>query len=249
MAADPRKLRTLFRRIAPALTSLLPGSCALCHGQTSGALCPVCRAGFWDDNAVRCEVCARRLPQTGMVLCGACLRSPPAFDATVVACDYAAPADLLVQDLKFRARLPLAAAFAQLLAEALQRQATCAPNLILPVPLSDTRLARRGFNQAAEIARELSRRTGIPWQSRLCIRVRDTPPQAGLPLSERRVNMRGAFAVPLGAGVRDELRGRHLLIVDDVMTTGHTLSELAACLKRQGAARVTNAVFARTPER
>jgi ComF family protein len=116
---------------------------------------------------------------------------------------------------------------------------------MIPVPLSETRLAQRGFNQAGEIARSVSRHTDIPLQARMCVRVRDTQPQAGLPLSERRVNMRGAFALRLNASVRD----RHVLLVDDVMTTGHTLNELAACLKRQGARRVTNAVFARTPEK
>ena len=185
------------------------------------------------------------MPHPRANICGACLQSPPAFDATVVACDYAAPADLLVQDLKFRSRLPLASSFGRMLASAVQKQLQRRPELIIPVPLSEARLAQRGFNQAGEIARSLSRHTTLPLQWQACVRVRDTQPQAGLPLSERRVNMRGAFAVPLNASVRD----RHVLLVDDVMTTGHTLNELAACLKRNGATHVTNAVFARTPEK
>lgn len=178
-------------------------------------------------------------------VCGTCLRTSPAFDATVVACDYAAPWDMLVQDLKFRSRLPLAESFGQMLAGAIQTQMTNIPDVIIPVPLSETRLAQRGFNQAGEIARTVSRQTDIPLQVHLCVRVRDTQPQAKLPLGERRVNMRGAFAVQLNAAVRNQ----HVLLVDDVMTTGHTLNELAACLKRHGARRVTNAVFARTPEK
>jgi ComF family protein len=154
---------------------------------------------------------------------------------------------MLVKDLKFRARLPLADIFAQQLAQAMATQLSTRPGLMVPVPLSEARLTERGFNQAAEIARSLARHTGIPLQLHLCARIRDTRPQAGLPVSERRVNMRGAFTTLLNASALAELRGRHVLLVDDVMTTGHTLNELAACLKRQGAARVTNVVFARTP--
>ena len=185
------------------------------------------------------------MPHPNAIICGTCLRAPPAFDATIVACDYAAPSDVLVQDLKFRSRLPLAQAFGQMLANAATKQLRHTPDMIIPVPLSEARLTQRGFNQAGEIARSLSRHTGIALRLQVCVRVRDTQPQAGLPLIERRVNMRGAFAVQLNASVR----GQHVLLVDDVMTTGHTLNELAACLKRHGARRVTNAVFARTPEK
>ncbi len=185
------------------------------------------------------------MPHLHAKICGSCLRTPPAFDATIVACDYAAPSDMLVQDLKFRSRLPLAQSFGQMLASAIQKQITNTPDVIIPVPLSEARLAQRGFNQAGEIARSVSRHTDIPLQFQMCVRVRDTQPQARLPIGERRVNMRGAFAVQLNASVRNQ----HVLLVDDVMTTGHTLNELAACLKRHGARRVTNAVFARTPEK
>ena len=238
-------LRSIFRRIGTALETILPGSCALCHGDSQNALCIACHLQFFANMPTRCEICGRRMPHLHTKVCGTCLRTPPAFDATIVACDYAAPSDLLVQDLKFRSRLPLAKSFGQMLAIAITRRPTNTPEVIIPVPLSEARLAQRGFNQAGEIARSLSRHIGIPLQVQACVRVRDTQPQAGLPLSERRVNMRGAFAVQLNASVR----GQHVLLVDDVMTTGHTLNELAACLKRHGARRVTNAVFARTPEK
>ena len=243
--------RSAFKLTTSALQVLLPGSCALCHGAIreplQGALCAACNAQFFAQPTRRCEACALRLSDRHASLCGTCLQSPPAFDATVVACDYAAPADMLVKDLKFRARLPLADTFAQQLAQAMATQLPTPPGLMVPVPLSEARLAERGFNQAAEIAGSLARRTGIPLQLQLCARIRDTRPQAGLPVSERRVNMRGAFTTLLDTASLARLRGQHVLLVDDVMTTGHTLNELAACLKRQGAARVTNAVFARTP--
>ena len=239
-------MTALLRRMCPA-------SCTLCQdeirGGYPGAVCDICRAHFLSHTPARCYRCAIALHDTGARECGACLKSPPAFDATVVACDYAAPADLLVQALKFRARLPLADTLADLMARALYARRNGSLGLIIPVPLSDARLAERGFNQSAEIARALSRRTGIPLRTDLCIRVRDTRPQAGLPFRDRQVNMRGAFAVRLDARTLQRLQHQHVLLVDDVMTTGHTLNALAACLKRQGAATVTNAVFARTPRK
>ncbi len=238
-------LRSFFPCIGRTLETILPGSCALCHDESHNALCVACSLQFFANIPARCEICARRMPHPHTKMCGTCLRTPPAFDATIVACDYAAPADVLVQDLKFRARLPLAQTFGQMLANVMRKQLASPPEMIIPVPLAEARLAQRGFNQAGEIARSVSRHTDIPLQMRACVRVRDTQPQAGLPLTERQVNMRGAFTLRLNASVRDQ----HVLLVDDVMTTGHTLNELAACLKRQGARRVTNAVFARTPEK
>ena len=152
--------------------------------------------------------------------------------------------DRLVQDLKFRAQLPLAAAFARLL-DAVATSRWRAADLMIPVPLSRERLASRGFNQSLEIARPLARAWKLPLAMQLCVRVRDTQPQASLPLDQRRVNMRGAFALTDSAAVA----GKHIVVIDDVMTTGHTLNELAACLKRHGAATVSNLVLARTPAR
>ena len=110
------------------------------------------------------------------------------------------------------------------------------------MPLSRQRLAERGFNQAHEIAKPLARAWQLPLMADACVRVRDTEPQSSLSLDRRQDNMRGAFAVKR----QDVIKGAHVLVVDDVMTTGHTLDTLAACLKRHGATRVTNIVFART---
>jgi len=177
-------------------------------------------------------------------LCGACRSEPPAFDQTIVVADYAPPIDSLVQDLKFRAQLPLASAFGGLLIRAAGSSLQAA-DVLLPVPLSHERLEQRGFNQALEIARPLARAWNMPLILDSCVRTRNTRAQAELPLTQRRVNMRGAFAV------RDRrvIENQHVVIVDDVMTTGHTLQELGACLKRHGAARISNLVLTRTPTR
>jgi ComF family protein len=114
-------------------------------------------------------------------------------------------------------------------------------DLIVPLPLHPARLAGRGFNQAAEIARALSRATGVTMDAQIARRVRNTAPQTALPWRERAANMRHAFACG-----RD-LAGLRVAVVDDVMTTGATLQEFARTLKRCGAARVENWVVARTP--
>lgn len=194
----------------------------------------------------RCPRCGLRLLArlSAGALCGQCLHDLPAFDDGIVVTDYVPPIDALVQDLKFRARLPLARAFGHMLIHA-AGPALKQADILLPVPLSRERLEQRGFNQALEIARPVAREWKLPLITDACVRTKHTSPQAELSLPQRRVNMRGAFAV------RDRklIENRHVVMVDDVMTTGHTLRELAACLKRHGAARVSHLVLARTPVR
>ena len=178
----------------------------------------------------------------------------------MAAADYAAPLDQLVLGLKFGGRLALAPLFAQQLRTALSDrplhphanghdpdacQENHLPDLLVPVPLGRARLQERGFNQSLEIARPLSLALGVPLLPRLLIRVRDTPAQSLLAPLARRQNLLGAFT--LAARASHSVRGRHVGVVDDVMTTGATLNEIAATLKRFGATRVTNLVFARTP--
>ncbi|MQA40986.1 ComF family protein, partial [Rugamonas aquatica] len=193
----------------------------------------------------RCPRCANPLP--GMAagqLCGACRAEPPAFDVTLVAADYAMPLDQLVLQLKFGHRLALATLFARLLRDAvLQQPGFTLPALLCPVPLGRRRLAERGYNQAMEIARPLARSLGVALHPRLVCRVHETAAQSSVAPDQRRQNIAGAFAIPDPALVQ----GRHIGVVDDVMTSGRTLDELAATLKRHGAARVSNLVFARTP--
>lgn len=240
----------------------LPGACALCGATGSHVLCSGCRADFFGVRAVRCTCCGLPLASApaGRPVCGQCLQQPPAYDATVAAADYAAPLDQLVLGLKFGGRLALAPLFAQQLRTALSDrplhphanghdpdacQENHLPDLLVPVPLGRARLQERGFNQSLEIARPLSLALGVPLLPRLLIRVRDTPAQSLLAPLARRQNLLGAFT--LAARASHSVRGRHVGVVDDVMTTGATLNEIAATLKRFGATRVTNLVFARTP--
>ncbi|WP_050476433.1 ComF family protein [Herbaspirillum rhizosphaerae] len=229
------------------LPQLLPSSCVLCGQTDRNALCQPCRQQHFTLRPRRCVQCAMPIPTTAKeIRCGDCLKYKPAFDATVVVADYAAPADQLVLALKFGARLPLAPLMADMLAQAAAHDADLGlklPTLLTAVPLGKLRLQERGFNQSLEIARPLSRLLNIPLQP-LLVRLRDTQAQSTLPNEERRRNISRAFVVPTHA--MNYVRGAHIGVIDDVITTGETLNEIAATLKRFGARRVTNIVFART---
>lgn len=236
--------------------------CALCQRSCRAGLCAACQSQVLGGAAARCPRCALRIQHEARE-CGACLSQPPAYDLTVTAVDYAAPQDMLVQQLKFGGALPLAGVCADLLTSplmalvqppstqqsggqgrALLPGGAGLPELLCPVPLGAARLAERGYNQSLEIARVLAKRLALPLAPRLLVRCRDTAPQAGLQAALRQANLRGAFA--LSPGGADQVKNRHIGVVDDVMTTGATLEEIARVLKRHGAARVTNIVFART---
>jgi ComF family protein len=212
---------------------LFGGSCFLCRGRAQALLCPACDADLPRLARPLCPRCA--LDSPAGALCGRCLAQPPAYDATHAALAYEFPADALVQALKFRGELALAPLLGTLLAERVRGQRV---DLVAPVPLSSVRLRRRGYNQALEIARHVRSELLEPM---LCERMRDAPPQTDLPYDERQRNVRGAFRCTRS------LVGATVAVVDDVMTTGATLDEMASTLKRAGAARVVNWVVARTP--
>jgi len=217
---------------------LFAQDCFLCRAPSGAApLCAGCREDL-PAVGTACPRCA--LPSPGGELCGRCLSEPPAFDRTIALWQYAPYADHLVRALKYRGELALAGLFAE---ELVSRLGASNIDTIVPMPLHRTRLAERGFNQALEIARPLARRLNIPIAPRLARRTRATADQTDLAPAERARNVRGAFAC------ERDLAGRRIAIVDDVMTTGATLDELAGALKRAGAAWVENWVVARTAPR
>jgi len=200
-------------------------------------LCASCDTDLPRIARAHCVVCALPLAgSSGSTTCGACLADPPAYDHVCAAFAYAFPADALVQALKYRGQL----AIAPLLGDALARVLDERPDVLIAMPLSAGRLRERGFNQAQEIARHVAKASGIPLQSNTCRRVTETPPQAALPYKERAKNVRNAFVCDAN------FDGKHVALVDDVMTTGATLNELAKKMKRAGAARVTGLVATRT---
>ena len=221
-------------RYLNALHAWIGQDCLLC-GSESGSefLCAACGAGL-PVLGSGCPRCA--LPTPSAVPCGACLGDPPYFDATTALWPYEFPCDRLVQSLKYQGRL----AVARYLARSLAAIPLPRSDRLIPVPLHPRRLRERGFNQSLEIARYLSRHTGVPCETSGVWRARDTPPQADLPYADRARNARGAFVCAL------DLSGETVTVLDDVMTTGATLNEFARTLKQAGAARVEVLVVART---
>jgi ComF family protein len=212
----------------------MPQDCLLC-GATSGEtlLCPDCRNDLPRLSVDLCPGCAELSP--GGATCGACLSAPPYFDATTAMFRYGFPVDKLIHTFKYRSRTTTA----DFLADAMLNGPRPAGDLIVPLPLFPTRLAERGFNQSVELARPLARSLRLPMELDGCIRSRNTTPQAMLPWTERRKNIRHAFECNV------DLTGKSVIVVDDVMTTGATLDEFARTLKAQGAAHVANWVVAR----
>jgi ComF family protein len=207
--------------------------CLLCGARSrAGLLCPACAADLPRLPVERCPVCA--LPTPGGQVCGACLKRPPAFDRTEAVFRYQFPVDVLVQRLKYGGQTVLADWLAGTLAPAAR------PDLILAMPLHPRRLLERGFNQAALLAGPLARRLAVDFAAEACRRERDTRPQVDLPLKARRRNIRGAFTCAA------DLTGKRVALVDDVMTTGASLDELAREVKRAGAVEVVAWVVART---
>jgi ComF family protein len=203
--------------------------CLLCSaGSRSGLLCPGCLADLPILPAPRCPQCA--LPTPHGETCGACLKQPPAFTKSESVYRYAHPLDSLVHALKYRGELAVARFFAEQLAERIGD--TPRPDLMIPMPLHANRLRERGFNQAALIAVHLGRLLNLTILNNACRRIRDTPPQVELPLTARRKNLRAAFACDI------DLAGRRVALVDDVMTTGASLDELAREVRRAGAAEI-----------
>jgi len=153
--------------------------------------------------------------------------------------DYAPPLDRLIQQLKFNQKLHLARLLGTLMARDIRQQALTLPDLLLPVPLHKQRLQQRGYNQALEIARILARALNVKLDLHCCVRHKATREQTGLPAQQRKTNLQGAFQV------RRDVQGKHIAIVDDVMTTGSTVTELSKALLQQGAKRIDVWVCAR----
>jgi ComF family protein len=219
----------VYRWLKFAQFRLLPPACMWCGqpGLPGLDLCSGCR-GDLPLNQPACRRCALPLPASATGLCGRCLRAPPPFDRALALLRYQRPAPQWVQALKFGGRLEYARLLGELLADAVAAQLATTPDVIIPVPLHPARQRRRGFNQALELARPVARRLGVPIDTVHCRRLRATAAQAELGARQRRRNVRNAFAVDAA------LPARRVAIVDDVVTTGHTVGELARALRARG---------------
>ena len=223
-----------------ALLDAIPSQCAVCRVWPARPICDACVARFAPP-ALRCGTCALPVP-AGVAGCGDCLLHPPPLDACLAACAYEWPWPDCIAQFKFRGDAGWAAPLATLLRSAPWVEPALEQcDLALPMPLAPARLRERGFNQALELARRLA---PDKTDSTLLLRTRETPAQSGLTRAERLRNLRGAFAIePLRAAA---VRGRRVVLVDDVMTSGASVFAAAEVLRSAGAAHITAVVLART---
>ncbi len=262
-----RPFRSLRRRVSVWLDYLAPRCCAVCAlaltpGTVTG-LCPGCLLALPGALRPRCMRCAQPLTEHGGPLdrspaqaapsapatrttpgCAHCTSQLWFIDQTLAAADYAAPLDRVIIALKFGRQLPLARPLGELLGVCWRGALAPAPlDCLVPVPLSELRLAQRGFNQSLELARAMRAGSAphLPIHRGVLRRQRNTTAQTNLALHERQANVRGAFVTT------QRLDGWRIGLIDDVMTTGNTLNEAARALKDAGAQCVVALVVARTP--
>ena len=231
---------SMFRRWIKGLPGALPSQCMVCHAWPSQSVCEACVNRFAQPQP-RCRTCALQVPP-GIIQCGVCIKNPPPLDACLAAVSYAYPWSDLIVGYKFHQHPGRASAFALLLRSTpWVEPALDAADVLLPMPLSIARLRTRGFNQALVLARQLAPEKT---DSRLLLRIKDTPPQSSLSRGERLSALKDAFAVePL---LSAQIKGARLVLLDDVMTSGASLYAAAQVLRDEGAAHITGLVIART---
>jgi ComF family protein len=213
-------------------------NCALCGQRAATDICPACHAAVpWIEHA--CTCCGIPLPYPA--LCALCQLKPPLFFRCISPLAYAAPISHLLGAFKYQHQLHYGRLLSCLLIERLRGSGELAVDAIVPTPLHWRRRWMRGFNQAEIIADELSRALSIPLQARWLRRIRATPRQQELSAEQRRKNLHGAFVATRS------LTGLRIALVDDVVTTGATTSEISQVLLAAGATAVQVWCLARTP--
>lgn len=245
-------LRPLLRLMQPAWRLLPPlaSQCAVCHSWPARRVCASCTARFAQTLA-RCRTCALAVTG-GLSQCAACVRQPPPLHGAFAAVSYGFPWSELIARYKFGTDAAWATVFGELLLQVPDLRAHLARlepgDWLLPMPLSAQRLQSRGYNQAWQLTKALGAQSGTAAKCDpgLLLRIKDTPPQSRLERRARLQNVQGAFIVePLR---RDGLKGRQVVLVDDVMTSGASLFAAAQALREAGAAGVTGVAFARTEQ-
>lgn len=218
-------------------------TCPLCLEPSIELICDSCKTMLpaTSDQCFQCGLPLNAVDTTtNTIRCGQCLKSPPAFDLCISPYHYALPINQFITQLKFRHQLHYARILADLLIAKIDQHSEKLPECIIPVPLHSNRLRQRGFNQAIEIARPIAKNYAIKLNTHSCSRIVSTPPQMEQDKKTRQKNIRNAF------NVSAEFNDKDIAIVDDVMTTGHTLNELSRVLRAHGAKRIQVWVVARS---
>lgn len=217
--------------------SVLESLCILCSAKTEGRWCAECEEDML-SNIPRCPICAR----SGFYrkACGVCLKKTPNYHSTEVLFQYRYPVNHLIKALKFNDRPEFSIAFAELMAKKLKREKKRLPEKLIPVPLHKKRQRQRGYNQSLTFSREITKQIGIQTENCLCQRIKHTEAQSSLPFSLRRRNISNVFVLTSGCVPK------HIAIIDDVVTSGSTVNELASLFKKAGCKTIEVWAIART---
>jgi len=230
----------LYSSVVLSMGLFLKSACVLCGDSVAKtiSLCESCRQDFpiLENACLQCGLPLESASEHNDI-CGQCLKSPTTIDYTLCLYHYQIPIDYLITELKYNQKLTHAAILAELFLARLSKEpAENLPDVILPVPLHKNRLIKRGFNQSLEIARPIAKQLNIPIGLDLVKRKRQTRTQTDLTAVERRKNIRGCFEIIKKESLSDY---NHIVIVDDVVTTGSTANELATLLKKSGVKKVS----------
>lgn len=236
----------LKQGVARVVDWVLPPQCLACGAicERHGGLCPDCweEADFLGPPWCFCCGLPFELQMPEGALCGACLRDPPVFTRARAAMAYDDLSRRMILGLKYGDRADMAPAFAEWLGRA-GHDLILDADWITPVPLHWMRLFRRRFNQAAELARLTAREHDRPYAPDMLLRRKRKQSQAGLSASQRRRNVQGVFT--LNPRWKERVKGQRVLLIDDVFTTGATVTACTKVLKRSGAAAVDVLTLAR----
>lgn len=207
---------------------LQPQHCYLCDNLKKSSLYDICKdcVAELPYKNQSCSRCALAMDGFNSPVCGGCIRQAPSYDVLLSPFEYYFPIDKLITELKFRQKLYHAHTLGHLFSHYITEKAMPLPECLIPVPLHPKRLQQRGYNQSLEIARVVSKNLKIPIDRTLCARIKNTKPQSGLDANARHDNIKNAFQI------MHQHSYKHVAIIDDVVTTGHTVEVLAKLLRQ-----------------
>ena len=216
---------------------VFPYRCALCKEPSNQGFCPNCQKLLpWIKSG--CLICNRHMNSWGV--CGICQNKKPCYAYSIVPFRYDSPISNIIQQLKYSEQLHYAFALGKMLSSQIMASKSNLPEVIIPIPLHQKRIRTRGFNQASEIAKVVSKNTRIPLQQKYLIRSRNTDSQTGLSEKMRNKNMKHAFIV------KSTKYNEHVALLDDVITSGATVNSAASALLKSGIAKVSVWAIAKT---
>ena len=234
-------IRQVYRRTLPEVLCVLCSE--VCDDHKTFQQIPICTPCLSDLPIITdpCHNCNTSLSiKNDSNVCGSCLHTQPFFQKSTIPLEYIFPTTQLIKQLKYKNKLIFSEILSKILLDKIQQEKSLLPECIIPVPLYPLRLVKRGFNQSALIAKAVSKELNIPVDFKSCQRIKNTLQQTGFNKNQRKKNIKNAFSVS------NKFSAKHIAILDDVVTTGATVNELAKVLQHAGAERIEVWACART---